>query len=544
MLSLIYALKRLLRDRGLLRKMSLLFGASGDHVDAAVDAISPVIVGRLADLPESDLGTLLDESDPAILSSASDFLERDTADSEDLLAELFGDDRGELINGISRISGVGTGTIGSLLPRLTSMTVAYLRKYRDDNDSDSASVRRRLLDERKEFERSEDGSALLALIAGAGRSSQGTVVGSATVAGAAAVGASGARQDRAEDKRKPEDGEVSSTSTSTSPTSTSSTRTAATAGATDSTTAVKRDRDFGFLWWLLGLLGALIVLGLLVSQCGGDDDDDAAIADLDNTEDGSDAAPLAQTTTAPAPQTSAPATTAAPTPETTLPPATTAAPPPETTAPPPETTVAPRIESELDLGPAITEGLLLGGLTVSSSDVVDGGDPQPLGEPQSSVASEGVEFPAFGPFVVDVGASSISMEWNNAAEFDELEREILPEAAELYSFTFDDPVFAEATAVVDASQSLVPAATIADDNNLVVEFGPGAVFGDGQVAVIQIEAVMASDDAPAAEDSSMQELPMTGVESKHLAAAAALMILLGIAMVNASNPKFGSSPTA
>lgn len=551
MLSLFYTFKRLIRDRGLLRKMSLLFGASGDQVDSAVDAISPIVIGRLADLPETDLAPLLDHADPSILSSASDFLERDTEQSEALVSQLFGSDRRNLVSEISRISGVGTSTVGSLLPRLTSMMVAYLRKYREDSKTDTAAIRSRIVAERDEFRETENGRALLDLIPptdGGSGISKGGIAGGAAAAGAAAATVFGAGSgedqlnERAESARaaKPLDQKSASAQPA------SSARALANSGSTTRpvATPAKRDREFGFLWWLLGLLGGLVVLGLLVSQCGGDDDDgdQANVADTNESEGDSGATPATVTTTASASATTEPppATTAPPPPETTEPPQTTVAPAPETTLPP-ATTVAP--EPELELGSAITEGILLGGFTVSNSTKIDGADPQPLGEPQSSVTSTGVEFGTFGPFAIDVAADSITMEWNDDPQFDELEGEIPAGSSELYSFTFDDPVFAGATATVDPTQSLIPAATIADDNNLVIEFGEGTAFGDDGVAIVHVK-IGTGGDGGTAEDSTMAELPMTGLESKHLALVATMLVLVGMAMVRSSNQQLDRASEA
>ncbi len=667
MLNLLYAFKRLLRDRGLIRKLSLLFGASGDQVDSALDASSPVILGRLAEIAEGEdgqerLSGLLDNADPEVLSSASDFLERDNVENDKLLTDLFGDDRSGVVGGISDVSGVSTNTVGALLPKLAPMLLGFLGRHRSDNGADAAEMKRVVVSERDEIARTERGASLLGLGTAAaggaaffgtsgednpnastgdnsgerdGETSDGTdgidgtdetdetskprrihfedaadassssdksgsgkaaaVAGGAAVAGAAAI-AAGKGRDKDDDKDdddkddkdksdksgksdKTSSGKADKTKSGTAADSknkgkaastgasnvgasnvgasnvdaskvetteidtssksysyggdkTGTSAKAATSGSTTTTTRTKVIGDdeygLGWLWWLLGLLAALIVLGLLLSQCGGDDDDaagsdSAAIAESDEeipvvtTSSPPETTTVAPTTVAPttvAPTTVAPTTVPAPTTTTTL-------------APPPE----PEPEPEVELGEPLTAGTLVGGFSLANALAEAGGDFAPGIDAQSSVASSGVEFAPFGPFNIDVGGESISMDWNEAPEFDDFERTIEAGEVEQYTFAFDDAVLAGVTASADESQSLVPGVSQPDDNTVVVEFGEGLTLGDGQRAVIVLTPSEADEPV---EGPEMDALPRTGVETNNIAMVGVAFIVFGFGLTAAS----------
>lgn len=620
MLNLLYAFKRLLRDRGLIRKLSLLFGASGDQVDAALDASSPVILGRLAEIAEGDdgqerLGALLDASDPEVLSSASDFLERDNTENDKLVTELFGDDRTDVVNGISGISGVSTNTVGALLPKLAPMLLGFLGRHRSDNSADAAEMQRVVLSERDEIARTDRGAALLGLgAAGAaaggvaffgsagednpnpadadaaesdvdadadaaesdvdndvdvdsgkpktrrihfdeepGASNKGVAgaaaVGGAALAGAAASSAGKSKVDKdtsakdvvskdsakdgsAKDSSAKEDvadtdaAAASATATGSKKSYSYGNEKSAAAGSTQTTTRSvggngTDENGLGWLWWLLGLLAALIVLGLILAQCGGDSDDEEASSDVEEV------VPVVTTSSAPeptvAPTTVAP-TTVAPT---TVAPTTA---PPTTLAPTTTTTEAPEPEPEpeADLGDPLTAGTLIGGFSLANAFADAGGDFQAGIDAQSSVASSGVEFAPFGPFNIDVGGESITMDWNEAPEFDDAERTIEAGSADQYTFSFDDSVLEGVAATADDSQTLVPEVSQPDDNTIVVEFGEGLTLGDGQTAVITLISV------EPVEGPEMESLPVTGVEANQIAGVGAAFILVGFGLVGIS----------
>ncbi len=618
MLNLLYAFKRLLRDRGLIRKLSLLFGASGDQVDAALDATSPVILGRLAEIAEADggqeqLSQLLDNADPEVLSSASDFLERDNTENDQLLTDLFGDDRSGVTSGISDVSGVSTNTVGALLPKLSPMLLGFLARHRADNGADAAEMQRVVLSERDEIARTDRGSALLGLgTAGAtaggvaffgsrgednpnrgasdmtaddttddtgdddkakprrihfedsaaadadasdlsdadpGSDKGGRIAGAAALGGAAVAGGAAMRGSSSDDvdaeALTKKDADPSASATSSKATSSSSSKSTSSmsssakgadsksysyadkaddkkVGATTTATKVAVTEDegsgLGWLWWLLGLLAALVVLGLILSQCGGDDDDDTGSEDAAAIVEDED--PPVVTTSSPPETTTAPTTTVAPTTTTTAAPTTTVAPTTTTTEAPPEP------EPEAELGEPLTAGTLVGGFSLANAFAEAGGELTD-GDTASSVASTGVEFAPFGPFNIDVGEESIALDWNEAPDFDELERVLAAGESDQYTFAFDDPVFAGIIAAADETQSLVPGVSQPDDNTVVVDFGEGSTFGDGQSALIVLTP--APEEGPA-----MESLPVTGVETNMIASVGVAFILLGIGLTAVS----------
>ncbi len=289
------------------------------------------------------------------------------------------------------------------------------------------------------------------------------------------------------------------------------------------------------------VIGAILGVGLAVIAWGllnsGDNEDDLATADSDastevaETNDGADAeetdVELSASTTEASTATSAAAAAAADEDEaeavttpTTAAPTTTVAPTTTTTEAPPEP------EPEAELGEPLTAGTLVGGFSLANAFAEAGGELTD-GDTASSVASTGVEFAPFGPFNIDVGEESIALDWNEAPDFDELERVLAAGESDQYTFAFDDPVFAGIIAAADETQSLVPGVSQPDDNTVVVDFGEGSTFGDGQSALIVLTP--APEEGPA-----MESLPVTGVETNMIASVGVAFILLGIGLTAVS----------
>lgn len=243
--SILESLTKVLGQGGTLAKLGTLIEGDADQASEGVAAAGPALLGALAENAATEEGAepiadLVDSVGPSILDDVDGFLDKDETDLGDgVLEALFGDDRSELLGGLSSEGSLGSSGYAKLLPRLAPLILGAVAKRKADDDLDVAGLAAALTAERGELEADGNlGEWFGRMLAGGG------AIGALAGVAALAKGNDGGGHDDGADKE-------------------------------DVADHAGRKRP-GWFWWAVGAVVLVLVAAWLISRNGDDGDDDGS----------------------------------------------------------------------------------------------------------------------------------------------------------------------------------------------------------------------------------------------------------------------------
>ncbi len=251
-----------------------LLNASGADTSAALGGSIPAVLGSLADRATEQGGSdavlnMVEGADDGILSDIGGFLtNRSTDNDAGMMAGIFGDNSEGIVQSLAGNLGLGGGMIGKLLPMVAPLVLGFIKGKGRQEGLDSRGLLGMLATEKADL-------AGKGLLGGLGAKGLG-----AAAAGAAGLGAIGAAGSGAlNNAGAAATGAVGKLGDSAKGVAGGVTAGVAGAGRDIKGAAAVPSSGGGLPKWLLPLLlvvGALILIPLLLSQCGSSADDGAS----------------------------------------------------------------------------------------------------------------------------------------------------------------------------------------------------------------------------------------------------------------------------
>ena len=255
-----------------------LLNASGDDTQSALSGTIPAVLGSLADRATDRGGAdavlhMVNSADDGILSNIGGFLTNRSTDGDaGMMSGIFGGDSEGATQNLAGNLGLSSGMVGKLLPMLAPLVLGFIKRKSNVDGLDSKGILGMLATEKTELA----GKGLLG-----GLGAKGLGAAAAGAAGLGAVGAAGT-------------GALSGASSAVTGAAgkVGGTAKGVAGGVTGGVANAGRDikgaaaanvpnPKGGLPKWLVPLLfvvGAIILIPLLLSQCSSSSDDDASTA--------------------------------------------------------------------------------------------------------------------------------------------------------------------------------------------------------------------------------------------------------------------------
>ncbi len=151
-----------------LQKISGQLGADENSTRNAVSTALPLLINALSRNSSSSdganalSGALDRDHDGGIMDNLSEFLGNpDTASGEGILNHVLGARRGQVEKGLSKSSGLDTGSVGKLMGMLAPVLMGTLGKVKRDTGMDSQSLAGYLGEEKTSMEKSQPQMGIL-----------------------------------------------------------------------------------------------------------------------------------------------------------------------------------------------------------------------------------------------------------------------------------------------------------------------------------------------------------------------------------------------